>query len=203
MKQNEMKKIMRHFDRYFEQTDSLVLHSIDNTSPHIDILLYKPSEKYPFWKLVTMGASDYKMPKVHNTYEQSNEYIMFIDQGVDLNDTEMVLWYANKLRLVSTFAYYNKAHITFGHSVEWKNNDPDDEMIAAYIELPQIIDSTGILRCKLGLFKKVICLQVVLLNRTDLDKLMEIGPRAFDYYLYPENDEKPHFLSERHRSEIF
>lgn len=87
--------------------------------------------------------------------------------------------------------------------MEWKNNDPDDEMIAAYIELPQIIDSTGILRCKLGLFKKVICLQVVLLNRTDLDKLMEIGPRAFDYYLYPENDEKPHFLSERHRSEIF
>jgi hypothetical protein len=49
----------------------------------------------------------------------------------------------------------------------------------------------------------VVCLQVVLLNQVDLEKLMDIGPQAFGDYLYPEEYEKQHFLSEKHRSEKF
>ena len=204
MKIKEMEKLTKHFDQYFEQNDCRVLHSTLQTELHVDILLYKPTEKYPFWKLATMGASDYKMPKIRNTIERSNEFIMFVDQAVDLKDKETLLWYVNKLGVVSTYAYYNKTHVTFGHSIEWKNENPSDEMIAAFIELPQVIDHIGILRCKLGAFKTVACLQVVLLNQADLDKLMKIGPQAFDAYLYPEEDgKKQHFLSERHRSNQF
>ena len=37
-----------------------------------------------------------------------------------------------------------------------------------------------------------------------VDKLMKIGPQAFSQYLYPdEKNEKPHFLSEMHRSQRF
>ena len=182
----------------------MVLHPIINTELHVDILLYKPTEKFPFWKLVTMGVSDYKMPKIRNTLGRFNEFIMFVDQDIDLNNKETLVWYADKLGLVSTYAYHNKTHVTFGHSIEWKNEDPDDEMIAAFIELPQVIEDVGILRCKLGIFKTVVCLQVVLLNQVDLEKLMDIGPRAFGDYLYPEEyDKKQHFLSEKHRSEKF
>ena len=204
MKTREMKKITDHFDRYFEQSDCMVLHPIINTELHVDILLYKPTEKFPFWKLVTMGVSDYKMPKIRNTLGRFNEFIMFVDQDIDLNNKETLVWYADKLGLVSTYAYHNKTHVTFGHSIEWKNEDPDDEMIAAFIELPQVIEDVGILRCKLGIFKTVVCLQVVLLNQVDLEKIMDIGPRAFGDYLYPEEyDKKQHFLSEKHRSEKF
>ena len=76
-------------------------------------------------------------------------------------------------------------------------------MIAAFIEFPQIIGTTEILRCKLGLMKTVACLQVVLLNKKELDKLMEVGPIAFSNYLYPEDSSTAHFLTERHRSEKF
>ncbi len=204
MKEKEMEKLMNHFDMYFGQNDSLVLHPIIVTKPHVDILLYKPNEKFPFWKMVTMGASDYKMPEIRNTLGRFNEFIMFIDRDVDLTDNEILGWYADKLMLVSTYAYYNKTHITFGHSIEWKNEDPDDEMIAAFIELPQVIENVGVLRCELGKSKTVVCLQAVLLNKADLDKLMDIGPQAFSDYLYPEEcDKKQHFLSEKHRSEKF
>ena len=204
MKTREMKKLTDHFDRYFEQSDCMVLHPIINTELHVDILLYKPTEKFPFWKLVTMGVSDYKMPKIRNTFGRFNEFIMFVDQDIDLNNKETLVWYADKLGLVSTYAYHNNTHVTFGHSIEWKNEDPDDEMIAAFIELPQVIEDVGILRCKLGIFKTVVCLQVVLLNQVDLEKLMDIGPQAFGDYLYPEEyDKKQHFLSEKHRSEKF
>lgn len=203
MKTKEMDKIVKHFDKYFEQTDSMVLHPIIDNGFHIDVLLYKPNEKYPFWKLVTMGASDYKMPPVSNTISQYNEYIMFVHADVRLDDQEIVSWYFNKLVMIASFARFNKCHITYGHSFEWQNDDTEDEMIAAFIEFPQIVETVEMLRCKTSLFKTVACLQVVLLNKDDLAKLMEIGPQAFSEYLYPEDDGKPHFLSEKHRSDIF
>ena len=57
MNQREMDKLTQHFDTYFQQDDCMVLHPAV-MEPHIDALLYKPNNKYPFWKLATMGASD-------------------------------------------------------------------------------------------------------------------------------------------------
>lgn len=203
MKIKEMNKLIKHFDTYFEQDDSAVLHPIVDDGLHIDILMYKPNKKYPFWKLVTMGASDYKMPSAQNTVGLNNEYMMFVDSEVDLNDKDVLIWYYNNLISVANYAYRNKTHITYAHSIEWKNEDPDDEMIAAFIEFPQIIGTTKILKCRLGFMKSVACLQVVLLNKEELEKLMEIGPVAFSDYLYPEDESAAHFLTERHRSEKF
>ena len=202
-KTKEMDKLIKHFDTYFEQNNSTVIHPIVDDGMHIDVLMYAPNEKYSFWKLVTMGASDYKMPPIQNTVGLYNEYIMFIDSEIDLTDKEVLMWYYEKLLTVATFAYYNKTYITYAHSFEWKNEDSNDEMIAAFIEFPQIIGTTEILRCKLGFMKMVACLQVVLLNKEELDKLMEIGPMAFSDYLYPEDGSKAHFLTERHRSVKF
>ena len=204
MKTKEMDKLIKHFDTYFEQDDSMVLHPVVDAGLHIDVLMYKPNKKYPFWKLVTMGASDYKMPSVPNTVGLHNEYIMFVDSEIDLTDKDVLSWYYENLLTVATYAYFNKTHITFGHSFEWKPEKTDEEMIAAFIEFPQIIGTTQILKCKLGLMKTVACLQVVLLNKKELEKLMEIGPIAFSDYLYPEDDSSiAHFLTERHRSEKF
>ena len=44
----EMDAITAHFDKYFEQNDCTVLHPTADMAPHIDALLYKPTEKYPF-----------------------------------------------------------------------------------------------------------------------------------------------------------
>ncbi|MBR5279131.1 MAG: suppressor of fused domain protein [Clostridia bacterium] len=203
MKIKEMEKLTKHCDLYFEQTEHTVLHPIAENELHIDVLLYSPNEKYPFWKLVTMGASDYKMPAVQNTVGLYNEYMMFVAPDVDLTNKDVLKWYYNKLLLCATFAYYNKTHITYAHSFEWENKDPNDEMIGAFIEFPQIIETPDVLHCKLGLLKTVACLQVVLLNKQELNMLMEIGPQAFSCLLYPEDGSYPHFLSEQHRSEKF
>ena len=203
MKTKAMDKLVRHLNTYFEQDDCMVSHPVVDNGFHIDILVYKPNEKYPFWKLVSMGASDYKMPKIDNTLGLYNEYMMFVDPDVDLEDKQILAWYHNMLSMIASYPYFTHTHVTYSHSLEWAQEDPGEEMIGAFIEFPQIIEDTGVLRCKLGLFKTVTCLQVVLLNRAELDKRMEIGPQAFSDYLYPEDGGKAHFLSERHRSEKF
>ncbi|MBE6595377.1 MAG: suppressor of fused domain protein [Ruminococcaceae bacterium] len=203
MNVKEMDKLTAHFNQYFEQDDCLVVHPIVDDGRHIDVLLYAPTEEYPFWKLATMGASDYLMPKIPNTVGRRNEYIMLVDKDIDLKDKEVLSWYHSKLLMIATFACCNKTHISYGHSFEWENEDADDEMVAAFVEFPQIVPDASMLHCKLGLFKKTACLQVVLLNQAELDRLMEIGPMAFSEYLYPENGGRCHYLSERHRSEKF
>ncbi len=203
MRKKPMDRLLKHFDTYFEQSDSLVLHPRIDSGFHIDVLLYKPNEKYPFWKLVTMGASDYKMPSVSNTVSLYNEYMMFVHADEDLNDPELASWYFNKIVMVASFARDNQCHVTYGHSFEWQNDNSDDEMIAAFIEFPQVIETVEILRCKIGLFKTVACLQVVLLNKNDLKMLMTMGPQVFSDYLYPNDDGQQHFLSEKHRSDRF
>ena len=199
----EMDNLTAHFDRYFEQENEHVLHPIVDNGFHVDVLVYEPTEKYPFWKLVTMGASDYKMPKIPNTIGNRNEYIMFVDADEDLHDKSVMSWYHAKLTMIASYAKFYNTHVTYSHSFEWENEDAEDEMIAAFIEFPQIIPDAGVLRCKTGLFKTVACLQVVLLTKDDLSRLMEIGRRAFSEYLYPENGGARHFISERHRSEKF
>lgn len=47
---------------------------------------------------------------------------------------------------------------------------------------------TGLLRCKLGLLKTTVCLQVTLLNKPEMERLLEIGPQQFSEYLYSETE---------------
>ena len=80
--------------------------------------------------------------------------------------------------------------------------DENSDMVGAYLEMPQMIQDTGILRCKLGLMKTTACLQVILLTREEIDRKLEIGAEQFSYFLYPEEG-RPHYLCERRRSEKF
>ena len=200
MKQREMEKLTEHFDTYFRQKDCTVLHPVA-MEPHIDALLYKPNEAFPYWKLVTMGASDYKMTAPKYALGDRNEYVMFIDPSEDMTNKEIANWYFNKLLGIARYPIATKSFITYGHSVEWAPNN-EEEMVSAFLEMPQVLENVGVLRCKMGLLKNVICLQVVLLNREETNKLLQIGPQRFSEFLYPDVGD-PHFLCERSRSEKF
>ena len=200
MKQREMEKLTEHFDTYFRQKDCTVLHPVV-MEPHIDALLYKPNEAFPYWKLVTMGASDYKMTAPKYALGDRNEYVMFIDPSEDMTNKEIANWYFNKLLGIARYPIATKSFITYGHSVEWAPNNKE-EMVSAFLEMPQVLENVGVLRCKMGLLKTVICLQVVLLNREETNKLLQIGPQRFSEFLYPDVGD-PHFLCERSRSKKF
>lgn len=195
MNVRQMDEFTAHLDHYFEQSEPKVLHPTFDAKPHIDMVIYEPTEKYPFWKLVTMGAGDYKMPPVKPTLGNRNEYMIFVDPDVDMTDRDIAWWYYCKLRMVADYPRFTKSHITYSHSFEWEDNDPDDEAVGAFLEFPQAIENTGILHCKLGMFKTVTCLQVVLLSKGQLEMLAEIGAEQFSNYLYPEDGTETHTIS--------
>lgn len=203
MREKEMDRLMQHFNTYFQHRgEPKVIHPIV-MEPHIDALLYEPNEVYPYWKLVTMGASDHRMRVPRGALGNRNEYIMFISPDEDMKDAEVAYWYFNRLMETASYSIDTGVPVSYGHSMEWQR-DGEEEMVGAYLELPRLVEDTGILRCKLGFMKTAICLQVVLLTRAEIDRLLEIGPEAFSGYLYPEDLDAPyHFLCERSRSEKF
>ncbi|MCI7813069.1 MAG: suppressor of fused domain protein [Lachnospiraceae bacterium] len=201
LKLGEMDRFMSHCDKHFKQGDCLVIHPTDDRTPHIDVLVYEPNEKYPFWKLVTMGASSQRMPSSPNTIGNRNEYMMFIDPSENLHDQNVVGWYYKTLLSVAWYPIESQCHITCGHSVEWGEEEGSD-MVCAFIEMPQIIEEVSFLRCKLGLLKEIVCLQVVLLTRAETERLLEIGPEKFSEFLYPEEG-TAHYLCEKKRTERF
>lgn len=199
-----MDKLMAHCSHYFKQGEPRVIHNPALTDPHIDVLLYEPCEAYPFWKMVTMGASDFKMPDAPKLLGNRNEYMIFVDASVDLEDRDVTEWYYNRLMEVAFYPIEADCCITYGHSLEWREYEEEpSDMVGAFIEMPQILEDIGSLKCKVGMFKTVTCLQAVLLTREEIDRLMEIGPEAFSEYLYPEEEGPMHYLSERYRSDKF
>lgn len=204
MKSSETERFISHCDKYFEQSNCIVLHATNETTPHIDVLRYPPTEKYPFWKLVTMGASDYKMPKDKNSLGNRNEYMMFIDPELNLEDREEIRWYYNILIGVADYPRKQQLAVTYGHSIEWGETEEDCDMEGAFLEMPCAIQDTGILRCKLGIIKTAVCLQIITLTRGEINKLLEVGPERYSELLYPDFEEKrPHFLCEKKRTDKF
>lgn len=193
MKISERIKLTKHYDKYFRQTDAIVLHPCVEEKLHIDALLYKPTDLYPFWKLATMGAGDFAM-NGKNSLGNRNEYMLFIDPSVDMEVKVTAIKYYDILIRTALFPLENDIFISYGHSLEFadKNNAG---VAGIYIEMPQAIEDVGILRCKLSLFKQVICLQVIPLNTQALNQLLKVGNEDFSFSCtYPEKDEEPHWL---------
>ena len=202
MRRRVQKRFIAHCDKYFRQTGCTVLPPKDRAWPHIDSLLYPPNEVYPFWKLVTMGASDIKMPKHPISLARRNEYMMFIDPSEDLTQSSKVGWYHRTLLDIARHPAYSKTSISYCNSLEWEPGLGSD-MVAAFLELPQMITDPMILLFKRRPLMRVVCLQVILLTRQDVNMMKEIGNQEYSHYLYPEDETIAHFLAERYRSERF
>lgn len=189
---SEIEKITRHYDKYFQQDNCIVLHPKE-AKLHIDAVLYAPTEHYPFWKFATVGACDHKM-KGKNSLSNRNEYMLFIDPSVDMNDKLTAIKYYDLLVKTALFPYYNNTLISYGHSLEFADENLTG-VVGAFLELPQAIDDTGILRCKLSMFKKVAFLQVIPLDKQALEQLLKVGNEEFSYtYAYPDDDKESHWL---------
>ena len=167
----EMEKIMAYLDKYLEQEDWLVLNmNNDGLEMYVEVLLYEPTEKYPFWKLITLGASDYKMPRKAKSRARRNEYMLFVDGSVDLMVPKTLQWYYLQLLKIASHAQFHETHLTAGDCVEWLEEE-GSSVVGAHLSVPAIIQGgKGHVFCP-RLFKKIVFLQALLATREELDSL--------------------------------
>ena len=194
MKKKELNNLIGHFQYCFNQECSKIYTTDNDDELKVDFLLFEPNEDFPFYKVVTAGASDYQMPEGNGSLPNRNEYMIFLSKDFDISSNEFNL-YLSFLSYVATYAYYEKTNVTVGHSFsidQFKIRD----FVGAQIMFPQILVDSYALRCKLGMFKTIACLQVMTLTKQELDELFKIGPMLMEEKFYPAEGE-PIFLADR------
>ena len=86
-------KLYDHYVETFKQKPVFCLrlkkNVLSNEMKPITTLVFEPSKDMPFWKLCTIGASDYLMPERDIGWgrkaNQRNEYMMLIDPEVEIS----------------------------------------------------------------------------------------------------------------------
>ena len=95
MKNKKHQKLYDHYKEVFGQEPIFSLQLKKNVLPNdmkpITTFVFKPTEEMPFWKLCTIGASDYLMPERDIGWgrkaNRRNEYVMFISKEVEISES--------------------------------------------------------------------------------------------------------------------
>ncbi len=203
MNEKTFLKLADHFCKNFEQSEYMVLHN-NSAGRHIDVLLFPATEKYPFWKLATIGASDHRMSKKKGI-SRYNEYVMFVNKDVEFSEkANDWKWYYNILTITALYPISTNETITFAHTIElsdFPKLSDKTTMAGMFLMMPDAIENRELLVCKMGLLKKVACFQVMPVTKQEMVERWTIGFEAFiEKHFYPTDGRTPLFIAEETRS---
>lgn len=154
IKNKRQKIIYEHYLKIFheEPSFSVQLKSEillkDKLKP-ITTFIFCPTNELPFWKLCTIGASDYIMPKREIGYgrfaNRRNEYVIFVSPNVEISESSTEWLKLNAmLWKIAKYAYEEKRNITVSDTLEIKINGKYYGMI---LLLPELLNSSSSAKC--------------------------------------------------------
>jgi hypothetical protein len=196
MNERQVDRLAAHFDKYFEQSRAGVMRS--NAIEDLQVFLYAPTQKYPFWKMVTAGASDVICEG------ERTEVMIFIDGRTPLmQDARTVnpgeiAWYFNVL--VNSALYPKNT----GHAIRYRKViefDCGSGMRGVTALLPKVIDDVGIFTCQINENKVVHCYLMITVTEQEINDFKKNGVDYLDSYFYPAEG-KIKFFCEPYRTEF-
>lgn len=147
----------------------------------ITTLVFKPTDEMPFWKLCTIGASDYLMPECDIGWgrkaNRRNEYMMLIAPEVEVNEDSTEWLFLNSL-LWSTaeYAFNEQDNLTVSDTVDM---GLDGKYCGTVLLLPEVFKSPSIVKCYVSEHKYISIFQVMPITRELLSKKLKRGRTAF------------------------
>ena len=138
----------------------------------ITTLVFKPTDEMPFWKLCTIGASDYLMPERDIGWgrkaNRRNEYMMLITPEVEVSEDSTEWLFLNSL-LWSTaeYAFNEKDNLTVSDTIDM---GLDGKYCGTVLLLPEVFKSPSIVKCYVSEHKYISIFQVMPITRELLTK---------------------------------
>lgn len=185
MNDRQIEKLITHFDKYFQSPYAGKLGNTAIKDIPTDVYVYAPTEKYPFWKLATIGASDAVLSD-----GSRHEYVMYIDMKEPLMTTidhinhSVMAWYYNVLMHASRTGLNNGQPIVCNSVIE--SNIPDSEMAGYMYLLPMAVADPGIYKCDLNENKHLTVLEVMPITEKELNIAKEKGIKALRDVFQPD-----------------
>ena len=207
MESKRHQKLYEHYTNYFGQEPSFSLKLKKNVLPEgmkpITTHVFEPSDEMPFWKLCTIGASDFLMPEREIGWgrkaNRRNEYIMLISPDVnvcpvsddDIENPSNADWlYLNSL-LWSTaqYPFVENDNITVSDTIDMGLKG---KYCGTVLLLPEVFKSPKIVKCYISEHKYISIFQVMPITRELLSKKLKKGTNGIYWlmeYFYTHDDD--------------
>jgi hypothetical protein len=176
MKNKRHQKLCDHYEAAFGEGPVFSLKPKRDILPAgmkpITTLVFKPTGEMPFWKLCTIGASDYLMPERDIGWgrkaNRRSEYVMLIAPEVDISESSADWLLLNSL-LWSTaeYAFGEKDNITVSDTIDMGING---KYCGAVLLLPEAFKSQSFAKCYISKHKYITIFQVMPITKELLDK---------------------------------
>lgn len=188
MQSKRHQKLYDHYIGIFGEEPTFSLKLKKNVLPNdmkpITTYVFKPTDEMPFWKLCTIGASDYLMPERDIGWgrkaNRRNEYMMLVAPEVNVDESATEWLFLNSL-LWSTieYAFNAKDNITVSDTIDM---GIDGKYCGTVLLLPEAFKSPSIVKCYVSKHKYVSIFQVMPLTRELLSKKLKKGTNGI-YWL--------------------
>lgn len=181
-------KLYDHYVENFKQEPFFCLrlkkNVISDEMKPITTLVFEPSKDMPFWKLCTIGASDYLMPERNIGWgkkaNRRNEYMMLISPDVKVDESATEWLVLNSL-LWSTaeYAFNEKDNITVSDTIDFELKG---KYCWTVLLLPEVFKSPNIVKCFISKHKYISIFQVMPITKEQLSKKLKKGTNGI-YWL--------------------
>lgn len=198
IRNKRQQKLLDHYKKFLKEEPLFSLKLKKEVLPTemkpITTLVFKPSEEMPFWKLCTIGASDYLMPERDIGWgrkaNRRNEYMMLIAPDVEVSEDNTEWLFLNSL-LWSTaeYAFYEKDTVTVSDTIDMSIKGKYRGVV---LLLPEVFKTPRIVKCYYSKNKYVSVFQVMPITRELLSKKLKKGTNGIYWlmeYFYTHDDD--------------
>ena len=177
-----LEQISAHIQRYLGVIET-VFHEVASDMVHIDVHFVKPSDDYPYIRLVTSGMSDLPMTMPsENAVPRFVELIMSLPADWKLDQTaledEYWYWPVGLLKYLARLPHKYQTWLGWGHTVP--NGDPaepyaPDTNLCGSIVLPSVTVPDGFHSLRIDDQKEITFYAVVPLFEEEMNLKLRLG----------------------------
>ncbi len=188
MKSKRQQKLYDHYKTVFGEEPIFSLKLKKSVLPTdmkpITTFVFKPTDEMPFWKLCTIGASDYLMPERDIGFgreaNRRNEYMILIAPEAEISEDSTGWLFLNSL-LWSTaeYAFNAKENLTVSDTIDM---GLDGKYCGTVLLLPEVFKSPIIVKCYISEHKYISIFQVMPITRELLTQKLKKGTNGI-YWL--------------------
>lgn len=177
MESKRHEKLFNHYTNVFHQKPVFEMQLKPECGLYgIRTLVYKPTKSNNFWKLWTIGASDYRMPEreigLGRKANRRNEYMMFLAPDVKVKRSSKQWFYLNSL-LWATAEYACNAgeNLTVSDSLDMGING---KYCGTVLLLPEILTPDSV-KCYISSKSFISIFQVMPITKQQLCEKLKRG----------------------------
>lgn len=161
-----------------------VLSDVAEQMKPVTTYVFEPTDELPFWKLCTIGASDYLMPERDIGFgrksNRRNEYMMLIAPEVEVSENSTEWLFLNSLLWATAeYAFNQKDNITVSDTIDM---GLDGKYRGVVLLLPEVFKTPRIVKCYITKNKYVSIFQVMPVTKEQLAKKLKKGTNGI-YWL--------------------